>query len=90
MGWVAGATGLIQQIPGKNGRVILVYDTCDAVDSVGCHVQVVLEQLQGFGVGEEEVRVVGASGPLNILQASCAKFRGKFGQEAHPLHKQGD
>ena len=65
--WEAVTAGLVHQVPCKDGGVILVQPVVDGVASV-CHgVDVVLEELPGSRVCEEDVMALGSS-PLDVLQ----------------------
>ena len=65
--WKAVTAGLIHQIPGKDGGVLLVQPVVDAVPPVHHSVNVALEQLLDIWVCEEDVITFSAC-PLDVLQ----------------------
>ena len=50
---VTARPGLVDQVPGQNGRLVLVHAPIDGVDTVGEGLLVVLVQLQGSWAAEE-------------------------------------
>lgn len=67
--WEAVTAGLIHEVPGKDGGVILVQPVVDGVAAVHHGVDVVLEELLDAFVCKEDIMALNA-GPLNVLQAS--------------------
>lgn len=66
--WEAVAAGLIHEVPCKDGGVVLVQPVVNGVAPVHHGVDVVLEELLGPWVCEEDIMARGPS-PLDILQA---------------------
>ena len=72
----AVATGLVHQVPCKDGGVISVQPVVDGVAPVHHGVDVVLEQLLHFWVCEEDIMAL-STRPLNVLQSQehCAGLK---------------
>ena len=65
--WEAIAAGLVHEVPCKDGGVILVQSVVDGVAPVHHGIHVVLEELLGAWVCEENVMALSSS-PLDVLQ----------------------
>lgn len=73
--WEAVAAGLVHKVPCKDGGVILVQPVIDGITPVHHGNHVILEELLGAWVCEENVMALG-SRPLDVLQKeACVRSR---------------
>ena len=69
--WEAIAAGLVHEVPGKDGGVVLVQAVVDGV-APACHgINVILEELLGVRVCEEGIITLSTC-PLNVLRTKTA------------------